>query len=223
MSLPLSETVTALATKVPSEKTRGFLAPTKATEVLAFSAARQFTEEIHLSPRFAAVCCVFVAPTVAVAGWLLCMFQPRNQHRSPVLRDPPPYSPGNEEERPFRAWIQDLTLWLLHSELEPPQQTAAIVAQLGGTARLLARELTPQELMHGGVVNGQHLDPVSYLVHALTARFAPLEDETRLRSTSALLGFTRNRGESIDSVLTRFELVRMRAQQEGGGALGLEP
>eukprot|EP00971_Amphidinium_carterae_P005781 114420-Amphidinium_carterae.2 len=69
--------------------------------------------------------------------------------------------------------------------------------------------------MHGGVVG---VDPLSLLVHDLTSRFAQLEDE----SSNALLGFSRNRGESIDSVHARFKLVRMLAQQEGGGALGLE-
>eukprot|EP00971_Amphidinium_carterae_P039988 785004-Amphidinium_carterae.1 len=79
------------------------------------------------------------------------------------------------------------------------------------------------ELLHGGVVGGQHMDPVSYLIHALTVRFAPLEEEARLRSTNSLLGFTRMSGETIDALLSRFELVRMRAQQEGGGMLGVEP
>eukprot|EP00971_Amphidinium_carterae_P057683 1141155-Amphidinium_carterae.2 len=58
------------------------------------------------------------------------------------------------------------------------------------------------------------MDPVSYLIHALKVRFAPLEEEARLRATNSLLSFTRLFGESINALLARFELVRMRSQQE---------
>eukprot|EP00971_Amphidinium_carterae_P327509 6458914-Amphidinium_carterae.1 len=67
------------------------------------------------------------------------------------------------------------------------------------------------------------MDPVSYLLHGLSTRFAPLEEENRLRVVSELLAFSRRPGESIDALLTRFELVRLRALREGGGAAQLGP
>eukprot|EP00971_Amphidinium_carterae_P049816 982010-Amphidinium_carterae.1 len=69
-----------------------------------------------------------------------------------TLRDPPYWSPGDEIRHPFRNYLQDLTLWLIHSDLDPAQQVAAVISQLGGTAREVARTLTPHELMHGGIV-----------------------------------------------------------------------
>ena len=60
------------------------------------------------------------------------------------------------------------------------QQSAAIMFRLTGAARELARTLTPNEVIHGGVVNGQPMDPVSYLLVGLETRFAQLADETRL-------------------------------------------
>ena len=93
-----------------------------------------------------------------------------------------------------------------------------IIAQLRGPARELARSKTPQELYNGGVFNGIQLDPVSCLLQGLSHRFAPLDDESRLRAAQKLLIFSRRPHETIDALITRFELVRNRARQEGGGA-----
>eukprot|EP00971_Amphidinium_carterae_P191460 3798994-Amphidinium_carterae.3 len=161
-----------------------------------------------------------ILPLVAAAALVSCASLGVRGARAPVLRDPPFWQPGDEERHPFRHYLQDVSLWLLHSELDPVQQCAAIISQLG---RLLARELSPQEIMYGGLVQGVHLDPVSYLLNALQQRFAPLSEETRLRATSSLLQFQRQNNESVDSLLSRFELVRMRASAEGGGTLGVEP
>eukprot|EP00971_Amphidinium_carterae_P213893 4245074-Amphidinium_carterae.1 len=79
--------------------------------------------------------------------------------------------------------------------------------------------------MQGGLVEGSWVDPVTYLISGLTRRFAPLEEETRLRVVNELLGFQRRQGETIDALLTRFELTRLRAARDSGGAaqLGVEP
>ena len=90
--------------------------------------------------------------------------------------------------------------------------------QLGGAARELARSLTPNEVFNGGQINGVMLDPVSYLLHGLQQRFAPLDEENRLRAAQDLLSFTRSlHNETVDTLLSRFEITRQRAQAEGGG------
>ena len=53
-------------------------------------------------------------------------------------------------------------------------------------------------------------------------RFAPLDEETRLRATQDLLAFTRRQGETFDALISRFELTRARVRNEGGGTLGVE-
>ncbi|CAE7719417.1 NPF8.5 [Symbiodinium sp. CCMP2592] len=127
-----------------------------------------------------------------------------------------------ESSLPFRTWMQDLMLWTICTDMEPHQQCAAIISQLGGSARELARTITPQEVYHGGVINGRQLDPVSYLLHGLSTRFAPLDEETRLRAAQDLLAFGRRHGETVDALVSRFEITRQRARTEGGGALSVE-
>lgn len=67
-------------------------------------------------------------------------------------------------------------------------------------------------------MNGQHLDPVSFLIHGLSTRFSPLDDEIRIRAAQDLLQFQRKGNESVDVLITRFETIRSRARAEGGGA-----
>ena len=146
---------------------------------------------------------------------IILLMYPGNVAQS--MRMPPVYDP-NDHTQSFRAWSQDLMLWTISNELQPHQQAAMVVAQLRGPAREMARSITPQELYHGGMYNGVHLDPVSYILQGLASRFAPLDDETRLRAAQELLSFHRRPHESIDGLITRFEIVRSRARQEGGGA-----
>ena len=53
----------------------------------------------------------------------------------------------------------DLQLWSMMTDLAPCQQVAAVILRLSGAAKDLARTLTPHEIMHGGVVGGNQLDP----------------------------------------------------------------
>ena len=66
------------------------------------------------------------------------------------------------------------------TDLQPHQQCAAIIMRLGGAAREMARMITPQEMAMGGLINGNAVDPVTYLLGSLYARFATLEEESRL-------------------------------------------
>ena len=154
---------------------------------------------------------------VVVILLIVCYMQPQ-VHGNSNLRLPPRWEPGLENSLPFRTWLQDLLLWTITSDMEPHRQAAAIISQLGGAARELARTLSPQEIFHGGVVNGQRLDPVSFLIHGLSQRFSPLDDEIRIRAAQDLLHFQRRGNESIDVLVSRFETIRSRARTEGGGA-----
>ncbi len=165
-------------------------------------------------------------PMVWMLVWILSMcitltavcYMIPHQAAQNTMRLPPRWEPGLENALPFRTWLQDLLLWTITSDLEPHRQAAAIISQLGGAARELARTLTPQEIFNGGVINGQHLDPVSFLIHGLSTRFSPLDDEIRIRAAQDLLQFQRKGNESVDVLITRFETIRSRARAEGGGA-----
>ena len=118
----------------------------------------------------------------------------------------------------FLYFTQDLLAWsIIHSELDTAQHSAAIIQQLSGQARALARNFTYEELMRGGVYNGTQLDPVTYLVTRLAGQFAPLGEETRLQAMSELMSFTRLPNESTDNLLSRFLTVRQTAHTEGTG------
>ncbi|CAK9099803.1 unnamed protein product [Durusdinium trenchii] len=181
------------------------------TEVLTDDAV---VHAVSASASFVARSRVFVyVMLLASIGAILCMMQPF----AASMRLPPRYDPSDPSQT-FRTWSQDLMLWSISSELQPHQQAAMIISQLSGPARELARSITPQEVFQGGVHNGNHLDPVSYLAQGLASRFAPLDDETRLRAAQDLLAFQRRQGETVDALITRFELTRSRARNDGGGA-----
>ncbi len=94
--------------------------------------------------------------------------------------------------------------------------------RLGGAAREMARMMTPQEMMNGGLQNGVQVDPVTYLLGALHARFSALEEESRLASMTEMLAFARLPGENINTLLARYETVRQRAAIEGQFVMSTE-
>ena len=89
--------------------------------------------------------------------------------------------------------------WSCATDLQPHQQAAVTVLNLGGAARDLARELNPQELLAGGQVQTQAgprmLDPMSYLTFHLQKRFAPSANETMLQAVAEMTSLHRNQGE----------------------------
>ena len=50
-------------------------------------------------------------------------------------RIPPSWSPEQEHNYSFRAYMTDIALWIMLTDLQPHQQCAAIVMRLGGAAR----------------------------------------------------------------------------------------
>ena len=94
--------------------------------------------------------------------------------------------------------------------------------RLHGSARGLGRTVTPLEIMHGGVVNGQQLDPVSYIIHGFHTRFALLDEEAILSAMTEMMAFARRPNESINALLSRHEVVRQRAAAEGQFVMSIE-
>ena len=111
--------------------------------------------------------------------------------------------------------MTDIALWIMLTDLQPHQQCAAIIMRLAGSAREMGRMISPQEMMFGSVRNGITLDPVTYLLGALHARFAVLDEEARVTSVTDMLALSRRPSESINALLARYEIVRQRAAVEG--------
>ena len=76
--------------------------------------------------------------------------------------------------------------------------------------------------MNGGVINGQQLDPVTFLLTSLHNRFSALEEESRLQAMTEMLAFQRRQGEHINSLLARYDTVRQRAAVEGQFTMSIE-
>ena len=132
-------------------------------------------------------------------------------------RIPPAWSPEQEHVYSFRAYMTDISQWIMLTDLQPHQQAAALVMRLGGSAREMARMISPQELYHGGALEpgGEIVDPVTYLLGSLHARFSALEEESSLTAMTEMLAFARKPGENVNSLLARYETVRQRAALEG--------
>lgn len=137
-------------------------------------------------------------------------------------RIPPQWSPEMESTYSFRAYMTDISLWVLLTDRQPHQQCAAIIMRLGGAARELARVITPVEMVNGGMRHGVQVDLVTYLLGAIHARFAALEEESRITCMTGMLAFARKPGESINALLARYETVRQRAAIEGQFQMSIE-
>ena len=206
-----------LVVSVPDPQPNRTFVLERSTRQLSQSKAFASMSTVHFDPILAGYICIAFIAVVPLA----MMFQPANTGQN-NMRMPPRWDPSMESTLPFRTWVQDLMLWTICTDMEPHQQCAAIISQLGGPARELARTITPQEVYQGGMVNGRQVDPVTFLLHGLSRRFAPLDEETRLRAAQDLLAFSRRPGESVDALMSRFEITRARARTEGGGAVSVE-
>ena len=113
--------------------------------------------------------------------------------------------------------MTDISVWVMLTDLQPHQQCAALIMRLDGSAREMAHMITPQEMYHGGSFEpgGEIVDPVTYLLGSLHARFSALEEESSITAMTEMLAFARRPGENVNSLLARYETVRQRAAFKG--------
>ncbi len=114
-------------------------------------------------------------------------------------------------------------MWAMSCDLKEEQKAPAVVLQLGGLAREIARDLNPESLQNGEVMDyhdgrgGQQRTGIEVLLRGLALRFAPLEVDVEVatQAVTALFQFRKRQGEAIDDYLTRFDLTRYRAAELG--------
>ena len=148
-----------------------------------------FDADFYLPSRFTLPLWIpSMATLLAIFSLVFCMMPGRNRIAYD-RRVPPGWDPADERTYSFRAWITDIGLWTYVTDMSPPQQAAAIVLVLGGSAREYARTLPPAQLLQGGIINGQQVDPVSFLLASLRTRYGALEEESRLAAITELMGF----------------------------------
>ena len=135
-------------------------------------------------------------------------------------RVPPSWGPEHEREYAFRYYEADAMMWALASDLDDARKGPALALRLTGSAKMIVRELDPQILANGQVVNesGQplQLNGIQALLRILRRRFAPLDQEAQLHAIAEFLQFSRQQNEDTDRCVARFEVYDFRANQVGG-------
>ena len=155
---------------------------------------------------------ILALASLGVIGYM----QPGGNSLHGSTRQPPAWSPEIESRYPFRHWARDIMVWsILNSDLDPRRKCAAVILQLRGGAEELVRGLPPQAIINGGQINGTAVDPMTFLMHSLSERYSQLGEETRLSAITDLMNFNRIGQERIDALITRFDTIRQRANQEG--------
>ena len=139
------------------------------------------------------------------------------------MRNPPSWGPEMESRYPFRHWSRDVMVWsVLNSDLDSRRKCAAVILQLRGGAQELVRGLPPHAILQGGLINDVAVDPMTFLMHSLSERYSQLGEETRLEAITDIMNFRREGNERIDTLITRFDIVRQRANQQGALALPIQ-
>ena len=162
---------------------------------------------------------LLVLLNILLVSMFVCHMMPQNNNN----RQPPAWSPNMEERYPFRNWCRDLLLWCIaHGDMEPHRQAASVLMNLRDGARELTREIPPNIVVNGGNVNGRHVDGTTYIMHILAERYGQLGEEARLSSITDLMNFNRVGNERVDDLITRFEIIRQRARDQGTLTMSIE-
>ena len=118
---------------------------------------------------------------------------------------------------------RDVLLWsIANGDIEPHRQAALLLQQLKGGARDLTRDLPVNVILNGAVIDGNPVDAVTYIMHILADRYGQLGKEVRLKAIKEFMDFDRRHHETIDELLTRFEILRNRAVENGQFAMSFE-
>ena len=138
------------------------------------------------------------------------------------LKVPPSWCAERAQDYAFRAWLADVVLWAGATDLEAERHGPAVAMQVHGAAREVVREI-PADLLRNGRLNpqGQMETGLMLLMRTLAERYSPLEVESSTRSIAELINLRRLGGESMDSYLTRFDVLRNRAQNRGNMNMGV--
>jgi hypothetical protein len=140
---------------------------------------------------------------------------------------PPAWHPGMENQGyPFRDWMQDVMMWAIATDLRDEQMGGAVALQLSGAARILIRALDASTIAMGDMMDlndGMGSRPVNGLtvvLKTLQRRYGNLTEEDTMRCISEMLSFRRLKEETIDEMLSRFEVLRHKSIHGGGMNIG---
>ena len=160
-----------------------------------------------MDPAPAAVHCSAVKPPKCLAFTLL----DPNHHAAPADLSLPAGSPGfHSRSAPSSGQLA--------ASIRSHQQAVAVISRLGGSAGDMCRGMSMQELTVGGPHpnTGAPLAPIAYILAGLQHSYAPFQEEQSMAFMMAYTGFRRAQGEPMDDMLSRFDMVARRANEEAG-------
>ena len=71
-----------------------------------------------------------------------------------------------EEAYPFRFWLLDTVMWSMATDVAEERQGPAVVLRLGGIARSIAREVPPEIIARGAMIDlGDGVEHIIALSH----------------------------------------------------------
>ena len=170
-------------------------------------------------------------PFVHILARLRCQMNAADQAEHNLglatARVPPSWCSENDRNYPLRTWIKDVELWSAATDVPLQRQAPAILIRLTGAVRILMREVPVHLLTDGQDYldeqgNLQHRTGVETLLRFLSQRYGALPQETQIFLVSELMQFHRNQRESTDEMLSRWDVVMMKAI-EGGGITAFVP
>ena len=144
-----------------------------------------------------------------------------------TARVPPSWCSENDRNYPLRTWMRDVELWAAATDVPVARQAPAILIRLTGAVRNLMREIPIDILTQGQNYvdefgNQAHRTGVEALLRILTNRYGALPQETQIFLVSELMQFHRHQKESTDEMLSRWDIVMMKAV-DGGGIVDFVP
>ena len=95
---------------------------------------------------------------------------------------PPRWSMENSHSYSYDSWVRDLQLWaVVNQDLSQAQQCALIIQHLDGAAKDLLGSMTAHQMTQGGLINGQQVDPLTFILAQVAMHYGPLGEEQRLQ------------------------------------------
>ena len=135
---------------------------------------------------------------------------------------PPTWSPERQKHYSLLQYEQDLRIWAASTDVDDLRKGPLVALRLGGSAKVLMREMDVDMMSNGvdiadpNAQNGlRHISGCEFILRQLQRRFAPLAEEVQISCCNDLFKFQRWQGETIDEVISRFEMVMNRCENVG--------
>ena len=106
------------------------------------------------------------ATNVILALYVFCSMYPghhgggnrgpqQQQFGTATLKTPPQWSPEIASQYPYASFVNDVLLWSLATDMDRLRQGPAVAMQLGGTARLVVRQMTERPAGYAEIQQGR--------------------------------------------------------------------